>query len=546
LVADGLQAHSATALFTYTTHSVVVSIQPTRSSHLGGQLVSIEGAFFDASSKLRCAFGGLRVPASLINSTLIRCASPQRPPGLVTLQILVDGLVANEFDFAYELTATAYAIVPTIGPSLGGGTISLIGANFDGKTRCCVNGVEVSTKYVSQTTLNCEAPMHTPKTVVRVGVCDDIERFDYEYFRPALALGASPAMGAEEGGTIVEVKAAFDANDGGRDVLCRFGDSAVNASRLDDVVRCVAPPRREMDEVVQLAIVYDESEYVEEATLFKYVKNLRITSMSPLNASLRGGSVVKVEGNGFDETSDVVCSFGGVEVDAVVLDSSSLVCVVPPLPLGFDPETWLSVESSMQPAVNNRVVFAYVDDAVEDEGPLEQLPVVHGASPTTFGSYSRAQIRITGEHFLPGSLCRFGDQDVEGTYVSDTVVLCEAPPRIPSDVELRVSVDNRHWSATFVRLTYARDASIINFAPSSGPLRGGTRVTITGRHFHGPATCKFGEVEVFASIRSDTEVTCVAPAVSRPLKHPCPLTSAAWPSTRLRCLPTTLLPRLSP
>ena len=44
-------------------------------------------------------------------------------------------------------------------------------------------------------------------------------------------------------------------------------------------VRCVAPPSK-MDEIVPLAIVYDESEYVEEATLFKYVKNLRITSIS--------------------------------------------------------------------------------------------------------------------------------------------------------------------------------------------------------------------------------------------------------------------------
>ena len=76
LVADGLTAHSSTALFTYTQHSVVDSIQPVRSSHLGGQLVTVTGAFFDASSKLRCSFGGLQVPASLVNSTLIKCAAP--------------------------------------------------------------------------------------------------------------------------------------------------------------------------------------------------------------------------------------------------------------------------------------------------------------------------------------------------------------------------------------------------------------------------------------------------------------------------------------
>ena len=93
------------------------------------------------------------------------------------------------------------------------------------------------------------------------------------------------------------------------------------------------------------------------------------------------------------------------EVDAVVLDSSALVCVVPPLPLGFDTTTWLSVESRQQPAVNNQSRFRYVDDSGESQ-PLEQLPIVHGASPTVFGSYSRASIRVEGEHFLPGALCR--------------------------------------------------------------------------------------------------------------------------------------------
>ena len=154
--------------------------------------------------------------------------------------------------------------------------------------------------------------------------------------------------------------------------MCRFGNTTVNASRFDDTVRCVAPAGHG---AVPLAVVYDANEYVEEATLFRYVKNLRITSIHPVNASIQGGSVVRVEGNGFDATSDVVCSFGGVEVDAIVFDASSLVCVAPPLPLGFDTTTWLSVESTQQqPAVNNRVVFAYLDDAIEEAPPLEQPP----------------------------------------------------------------------------------------------------------------------------------------------------------------------------
>ena len=59
------------------------------------------------------------------------------------------------------------------------------------------------------------AHAHAFQTVVQIHVCDDVARYDYAYFRPALALGASPSQGAEEGGTIVTVKTAFDENDMG-------------------------------------------------------------------------------------------------------------------------------------------------------------------------------------------------------------------------------------------------------------------------------------------------------------------------------------------
>jgi hypothetical protein len=514
--AEGLNAHVAQARFTYTTHAVVDSITPSRSPHIGGALVTVQGAFFDGAAKLRCSFGGLQVPATLLNATLLKCAAPARPPGAITLAIMVDGLVAKGFAFVYELAATTYAVRPTRGPSLGGGAMQLIGAGFDSTTRCCVNDREVESRHVSPSELRCVAPAYVPQTIVKVGVCGDHEAWPYEYFRPALVLGATPAQGAAEGGTVVSVSVALDDYD--RDVLCRFGAVAVNASRIDESsVMCVAPPRTG-DETVALAVVYDADEVAERNTAYTYVKNLRITSIKPVNASMRGGEVIHVEGSGFDVASGVVCSFGGLEADAVYVSAAKLACVVPPLPLGYAPRTWLSVESADQPAANDRVAFVYTEAIAVKAVDLKELPVVLGAAPSTFGSYSRAAITVEGEHFLPGAVCKFRDLEAKAAYVSPTLLVCEAPPRIPSHVDLRVSVDGVHWSATFVRVTYARDASILSFAPLTGPVRGGTRVTITGAHFAGDATCRFGEIDAFASVKSDREVICVAPATSRPAK----------------------------
>ena len=67
---------------------------------------------------------------------------------------------------------------------------------------------------------------------------------------------------------------------------------------------------------------------------------------------------------------------------------------------------------------------------------------------------------------------------------------------VPSQVDLRVSVDSRHWSAVR-RLTYRRDASLIN-----DRRRG--RCEEARASGHGTAlprpVCKFGEIEVFAAL----------------------------------------------
>ena len=110
--------------------------------------------------------------------------------------------------------------------------------------------------------------------------------------------------------------------------------------------------------------------------------------------------------------------------------------------------TWLSVESTQQPAVNNRVALRMSTMLVEDEAALGKPPGGPWCRLTTFGSYSRASIRITGEHFLPEYVyVALGTKRSMPHTFLIRYYMCEAPPRIPSDVELRVSVDNRHWSA---------------------------------------------------------------------------------------------------
>jgi hypothetical protein len=133
--------------------------------------------------------------------------------------------------------------------------------------------------------------------------------------------------------------------------------------------------------------------------------------------------------------------------------------------------------------------------------------------------------------------CRFGTQIRIGTALSSLGVLCLTPAHPASVVLVDVANNNQDFTTSTVAYTYQRMylvflsqlfRDVAHFAalslitsvdPSTGPLTGGTTVTVGGTNFVStPANslCKFGTAAVGASVVvSSTRVTCTAPA--RPL-----------------------------
>ena len=140
---------------------VVLAVQPQDGNVVGGTLVSMAGEHFSPRSAqlgyLRCRFNQSAVPATFLNSSLLRCISPPHAPtvdgpaaqmgGHVPLEVSnnAQDYSQSALTFEYRPEAEVHALMPSMG-DVGGGTLVVV----DG--RGYVSGGNRSTEYKGGTT----------------------------------------------------------------------------------------------------------------------------------------------------------------------------------------------------------------------------------------------------------------------------------------------------------------------------------------------------------------------------------------------------------
>ncbi|KAK7253707.1 hypothetical protein SO694_00002342 [Aureococcus anophagefferens] len=513
----GLRSSHSSASFAYVSPTVVRSAAPLETTHLGGAVVNVTGDRFDGNSKTTCDFGGLRVPATVVNASLLRCVAPARPPGAITVHVRVFRDVVGSFPFSYVLGEAVVAVSPTGGPTTGGGVVRVRGSGFTTTTLICFDGVSARTTFVSSSEVRAVAPPSTRAAVARVDACEDASAASAEYaYEPrTLVVGVDPPYGPENGGTSVTVVGRFSTAHG--PVACRFGDRETNATLLSDsAVTCASPPRGDDRVAVAVSLVYDAAEPpLASGHVFTYISSATATDAAPLSSPCDGGTVVAITGTGFVDDGRTSCNFGGSTVDAVFLSATNLACVAPRWRRNEDVATFLEIASEKQPTLSRRFAFTYEAVVATDPGADGEFPVVYAATPAVILAEGGALVTVEGRNFARHSdalACRFGDLVAAATFQDDGTLTCAAPARIPSRVRLQVSNDGGgFWSPTYAEVTFASEPSVYALEPASGPLKGATAVRVFGSHFFGDVLCRFGDSLAPASVVSDVEVRCAAP-----------------------------------
>ncbi|PKG33493.1 IPT/TIG domain-containing protein [Methanoregula sp.] len=143
------------------------------------------------------------------------------------------------------------------------------------------------------------------------------------------------------------------------------------------------------------------------------------------------------------------------------------------------------------------------------------IPTVTGIAPVNGSVVGGTEVTITGTRFTGTTAVTFdGTAATEFTVVSDTSITVIAPAHAAGSVDVVVTTPRGSATGTF---TYETEViptpTVTGITPETGPVSGGTEVTITGTKFTGTTAVTFdGTAATEFTVVSDTSITATTPA----------------------------------
>lgn len=230
---------------------------------------------------------------------------------------------------------------------------------------------------------------------------------------------------------------------------------------------------------------------------------LVISSVGPSSGPVAGGTTVTITGTGFWHSTSV--AFGGVAAPTVIfLSPTELQAVTPAHPSGTVNVTLAGRHNQSATLAGGFTYTAAASSAVSLSG------ISPSQGPTTGGT----AVTLTGTGFQTGATVAFGSvQSTAVTVASSTQINAMSPPENTGTVSITVAGSNSQSASLPSAFTYTSGPSVSSVSPSSGPVSGGTTVTILGSGFQTGESVAFGGVTATSvQFISSTEIKAVTPA----------------------------------
>jgi hypothetical protein len=323
--------------------------------------------------------------------------------------------------------------------------------------------------------------------------------------------GVSPNTGSVNGGTALTItgtnfRAGAVAIVGAKAALSTVIVSATT-------INAVAPPG--VAGVVDVRVTNLDGQSAALAAAYTYVSNvITVTSVSPVSGSYKGGTGLTIRGNNFAAGAAVFV--GGIAATNVrVLGATLLTATAPPHSAGLV-DVRVTTPDGRGGTLPN--AFTYVNGR----------PAIGSINPRIGSIRGGTSLTITGANFVDGITVTFGGVPAANVVlVSATTLTMTTPADLaPTPAGMTATASSPHpvdvvvatpdgqsvsWPAGF---TYDIVApSVTGMTPASGPVSGGTTVTVRGAEFADGAVVLFGGTPATGVVRtSSTSLTVVTPA----------------------------------
>jgi hypothetical protein len=228
------------------------------------------------------------------------------------------------------------------------------------------------------------------------------------------------------------------------------------------------------------------------------VPNPAITSISPNQGPENGGTSVTLTGTSFTNVTSVTIGGNVVPASALTVTPTTIVFATPAHAAGPVPVVINALQGDSAPAT-----FTYL--AV----PATSTSLTPTSGPESGGT----PVTITGSGFTGATGVTFdATPGTAFTVVNDTTITVTSPVHAPGNAAVTV-LDPAGNSAPLAFAFLAVPATATSVAPTSGPVVGGTPVTVTGSGFLGATAVQFdGTLGTAFTVVNDTTITVTTPA----------------------------------
>ena len=523
----------------------VESVFPTRGPELGGTTISLSVRGYIPNLPLCCRFGeDVQVSTTLSYPFiepylfLLSCVSPEYMPGKVDVSVICcednsPTLSLGVFSFIYEysMALSIVSIQPAFGSKEGSTRLKVRGTNFQdvNELKCSFGGIIVDAVFISPDSLYCFSPPFPILGEVSIEISINANDFEGSYSSLKFMYTEIPTIQSVHP-QIVPISGGFTLSVVGinfpifaprTNVFCKIGPR-IGYGKILDGANMICQFHHNEVEINErfglFSLTFNGIDWlVMSGTYIDVLPQPELVHIQPDVGPDTGNTTVYLTGKHLHRSMNLFCQFGTfLYSDATFISSSLVKCQTPQNIPGSILDVLLTSKSGLWNS--NSLTFRYA----------ERITITSNY-PLIGSWFGRTPINIYGTGFKIGmkyAYCDFMEHGKSKLEVlNQSLAICHSPPmenKIASNVELSISIEGEYINSTMLSFRYVSPPIVEHITPSTGPLSGGTIVSVYGKWSYvldSEIICIFGSKISAVHRVSDSVIICVSPAFVGPTQN---------------------------
>jgi outer membrane autotransporter protein len=372
--------------------------------------------------------------------------------------------------------ATVASISPISGAAGGGTAVTISGTGFTGATGVTIGGVAATFAVVNATTITAATPAHAVGTVdvvvTRPGSAGTGTGL-FTYIAAPTVTAILPVSGPTGSGTAITISGT---NFTGATAVTIGGVAATGIAIVNPTTITATTPAHAAG-TVNVAVTTSGGTGTGTG-LFTYIAAPTVTVINPASGPITGGTSVTISGTDF--TAATAVAIGGVAASGFTVVNATTITAITPVHAFGAVNIVVTTASGTGTGLG---LFTYVDG-----------PTVTAVSPAGGPMSGGTAITITGTDFTGATAVTIGGVAATATTVVDAnTITAVTPAHTAGAVDVAVTTPSGTLAGSGL-YTYLAAPTVTAINPASGPITGGTAVTITGTSLIGVTAVTIGGV----------------------------------------------------